>query len=144
MFYDHYESLEVHFSRSHYICPYDSCKAKCYVAFQTENELQAHLNIAHSRGNDQSKVNANALLGFTAADEESRRKTYNKPEEKKKLMDSEGVDFSYYFSSKYMNKHDRPATGRGGRGGRGRGEDRGRGGGRGRGRGRGRGDGGAE
>ena len=72
MFYNHYESLEVHFSRSHYICPYDICKSKCYVAFQTENELQAHLNIAHTRKVDQAKVNANALLGFTRADESER------------------------------------------------------------------------
>jgi len=41
------------------------------VAFQTENELQAHLNISHSRLSDQNKINANALLGFTAADEGS-------------------------------------------------------------------------
>ena len=64
MYYNDYESLERHFQRSHFICPYDSCKQKCYVAFQTENELQAHLNIAHSRKNEHTKVNASALLGF--------------------------------------------------------------------------------
>ena len=65
MWYDNYEKLEIHFSRSHFMCPYDSCRSKCYVAFQTESELQAHLNIAHTqRAVDQSKVNANALLGF--------------------------------------------------------------------------------
>ena len=76
------------------------------------------------------------------------------------MLDNEGVDFSYYFSARYLNKHDKsqPARGRGrgdrggrggaaaetGRGGRG-GDDRG---GRGRGRGdrggRGRGRGGAD
>lgn len=64
MFYDDYEKLEVHFSRSHFICPYDSCRQKCYVAFQTESELQAHLDIAHTRNAVQGNVNANALLGF--------------------------------------------------------------------------------
>jgi len=39
MFYDHYESLETHFSRSHFICPFPECRQKCYVAFQTESEL---------------------------------------------------------------------------------------------------------
>mmetsp|Transcript_17986 Transcript_17986/g.21135 ORF Transcript_17986/g.21135 Transcript_17986/m.21135 type:complete len:94 (-) Transcript_17986:215-496(-) len=33
MYYDSYERLEIHFSRSHFMCPYDSCKQKCYVAF---------------------------------------------------------------------------------------------------------------
>lgn len=105
MYYNHYESLEVHFSRSHYICPYDICKSKCYVAFQTENELQAHLNIAHTRKVDQAKVNANALLGFTRADETERaeaaaaeKRDRNKQEKQKKLLDNEGVDFGYYFS----------------------------------------------
>ena len=33
MFYDDYESLETHFSRSHFICPFPECRQKCYVAF---------------------------------------------------------------------------------------------------------------
>lgn len=65
MFYDNYERLEVHFSRSHFLCPYDMCKMKCYVAFETENELQAHITILHSTNNFmEAKVNANSLLGF--------------------------------------------------------------------------------
>ena len=71
MYYDNYESLEVHFSRSHFLCPYEQCKQKCYVAFATENELQAHLNIVHSRNTrDEGKVNANALLGFRDDDDD--------------------------------------------------------------------------
>ena len=33
MFYEGYESLEKHFAKTHYACPYDQCKQKCYVAF---------------------------------------------------------------------------------------------------------------
>jgi len=32
-YYKDYASLELHFSKSHFICPYDACKSKCYVAF---------------------------------------------------------------------------------------------------------------
>ena len=39
MYYDNYESLEIHFNRSHFSCPYEECRNKCYVAFQTESEL---------------------------------------------------------------------------------------------------------
>ena len=132
MFYDSYERLEVHFTRSHFICPYEQCKQKCYVAFQTENELQAHLNIVHTKKSVEAKVNANALLGFRVHDEEEKASsTYekrgkndknNKEDKKqKKLQDTEGVDFAYYFSQKYMNEHTKfTDRGRGrGRGGRG-------------------------
>lgn len=41
---------------------------KCFVAFLTEDELRAHLDIEHSKDNKKSgKVNANALLGFQVA-----------------------------------------------------------------------------
>ena len=152
MFYDNYESLEVHFSRSHFQCPYDSCREKCYVAFQTENELQAHLNIVHTKKFEQKNFNANALLGFSSAAGDDDGAGSSRPERKKpgklekftKLMDTEGVDFSYYFSKKYLNKFgganiDGSGRGRGGataargddRGGRGRGARGGRGRGRG-------------
>jgi len=29
------------------MCPYEQCKNKCYVAFRTEDELAAHVNIEH-------------------------------------------------------------------------------------------------
>lgn len=52
---------------------------KCFVAFKTEDELRAHLDIEHSNENKKSgKVNANALLGFQVSgtteelDEDSR------------------------------------------------------------------------
>ena len=63
VYYKDYESLERHFAMTHFLCPYETCKQKCYVAFQTENEMQAHMNIVH-KSKESTKVNANALLGF--------------------------------------------------------------------------------
>lgn len=79
MYYSDYPSLERHFSKSHYICPYDECKSKCYVAFETENEVKAHLEIKHQRGRTQtSNVNATALLGFKGAEDEEDKFTRKK------------------------------------------------------------------
>ena len=47
VYYKEYESLEKHFAQTHFLCPYEQCKLKCYVAFQTENEMKAHINIVH-------------------------------------------------------------------------------------------------
>lgn len=54
---------------THFLCPYEICKAKCYVAFKTEDELQTHVEIEHQGGAEVSKgkVKANALLGFSQA-----------------------------------------------------------------------------
>ena len=68
MYYTEYNSLEVHFRKSHFICPYVQCKAKCYVAFRSENELQAHLDIAH-RKSGESGVAAPSLMGFKVAEQ---------------------------------------------------------------------------
>jgi hypothetical protein len=68
MFYTDYASLEVHFRKSHFICPYVQCKAKCYVAFRSEDELQAHLDIAHRKSGGESGVAAPSLMGFKTAD----------------------------------------------------------------------------
>jgi len=68
IYYKDYKSLEIHFSKTHFLCPYEMCKLKCFVAFKTEDELRAHLDIEHSNDNKKSgKVNANALLGFQVA-----------------------------------------------------------------------------
>ena len=40
---------------THYICPYEICKAKCYVAFKTEDELRTHLDIEHSMSSGAQK-----------------------------------------------------------------------------------------
>jgi len=121
--YKDYPSLEIHFAKSHYLCPYEQCKAKCYVAFQSESEVQVHLDLVHKK-QDLSKVNANSLLSFGYDDDDERKK--KKQVEATKINDDEGVDFGFYFSTKYQMIHggkrrdQRPAT-RGGRG-RGRGE----------------------
>jgi len=39
VYYKSYENLEIHFKMTHHTCPYEICKAKCYVAFKTEDEL---------------------------------------------------------------------------------------------------------
>ena len=111
MFYDSYERLEIHFSRTHFLCPYEQCKQKCYVAFETENELQAHISIVHSTKVSDAKVSANALLGFRGDDESGvagSRDQRNAQNKKKpmKMLDNEGVDFSWYFSKKYMFQQD--------------------------------------
>lgn len=74
------------------------------MAFQTENEVKAHLDIMHNRNRSATNtVNATALLGFKAEDDyelEDRKKKIVK-KERVALQDSEGVDFKYYFTNKY-------------------------------------------
>ena len=105
MYYKDYLSLEVHFGKSHFLCPYEECKSKCYVAFKSESEMISHINILHKKSNSTSAViNANALLGFGggAADEEEKPKQKGfKKDERPKLQDKEGVDFNFYFTQKY-------------------------------------------
>lgn len=107
MHYDDYESLEKHFAKSHFLCPYDECKGKCYVAFKSEDELVSHIDMVHRRDRSEksSVINANALLGFSMDTQQEsikkeEKKKYQK-EEKPKLKDEEGADFSFWFSTKY-------------------------------------------
>ena len=55
VYYKEYQNLETHFKMTHYICPYEICKAKCYVAFKTEDELRTHLDIEHSMSSGAQK-----------------------------------------------------------------------------------------
>ena len=112
MYYKNYDSLEIHFAKSHFICPYQECKSKCYVAFQTESELKTHMELVHSRRANKGQVNATALLGFKQDDDEEPQfagKRGGKPFKKEKivLQDKEGVDFRYYFGQKYQMCHSR-------------------------------------
>lgn len=122
--YKDYNSLEVHFAKSHYLCPYEQCKSKCYVAFRTESEVQVHLDLVH-KNKDLSKVNANSLLSFGYDEDKYDAQKKREKAEKPKINDDEGVDFGFYFSRKYQMAHNNTARGgkdRGrGRGGRGRG-----------------------
>jgi len=99
-FYKDYNSLEVHFSKSHYLCPYEQCKSKCYVAFRTESEMMVHLDLVHKK-KDSTKVNANSLLSF-GFDDENFDKKKKKQDDAPKIQDDEGVDFGFYFSLKYQ------------------------------------------
>jgi hypothetical protein len=102
-YYSDYPSLEKHFNQSHYLCPYEDCKNKCYVAFQSQNELKAHTEMVHTaRGNKVASHNVNSWLNFKDDDEDSgvgRRPKVQKP--RNELKDKEGVDFSFFFSQKY-------------------------------------------
>lgn len=73
IYYKEYNNLESHFGLTHHICPYEMCKAKCYVAFKTEDELRTHLDIEHASVTTvqtKGKVKANALLGFIEANKD--------------------------------------------------------------------------
>jgi len=121
IYYNEYTNLEAHFSLSHFICPYEICKAKCYVAFKTEDELRAHLEIDHRQGG-KDKVKANALLGFQVGDDDEeevgnsdsrggRGRGGNRGRggrggkgsrfDANPIKDTEGVDFGFYFGPKY-------------------------------------------
>lgn len=74
VYYSEYANLERHFTKSHFICPLEECKEKCYVAFKSEDELKAHLDITHNFASQQKqgkKVNANVLLGFKQAERDA-------------------------------------------------------------------------
>ena len=88
------------------------------MAFRTENELQAHLDIVHREKGD--KVNANALLSFASEPEDeadSHRgrggrgrggrggRGGRQEKEENFIKDTEGIDFSFYFSDKYNKVH---------------------------------------
>ena len=119
VYYNAYDNLETHFRLTHFLCPYEICKAKCYVAFKTEDELQTHIEIEHQGGAAASKgkVKANALLGFSQAaksDSDDERDDNNRGGRGKgrggrgrgdkndrtrvEIKDKEGIDFNYYFS----------------------------------------------
>lgn len=117
VYYADYENLEKHFEATHFICPFDECKAKCYVAFKTEDELRTHIELVHSfgkaTGKKDGKVNAKALLGFDVIEdreaqqeqEDNVRKGRKRNKEfnnKTELKDKEGVNFNYYFGEKYQ------------------------------------------
>lgn len=100
VYYGSYLNLENHFAWSHHLCPYENCKSKCYVAFRTEDELKAHLQIEHR--SREKQITANGLLGFDYEKDQKKRK-----EVKVEIKDTEGVDFSFYFSEKYSMIHDK-------------------------------------
>ena len=41
-FYSNYDSLEVHYKISHYICSDPTCLAKKFIAFRSAEELRVH------------------------------------------------------------------------------------------------------
>lgn len=106
-YYSDYIKLEIHFQKSHFLCPYDDCKSKCYVAFQTENELKAHNEIIHMKKAINQSANVNSWLNFKDDDDENTSKFKKVKQPKNVLKDNEGIDFHYYFTQKYQMVHSR-------------------------------------
>ncbi len=42
VYYRDYHDLELHFQKSHYLCPNEICREKCFVVFGTLEELHIH------------------------------------------------------------------------------------------------------
>ena len=62
-YYKHYDSLEVHYKMSHYICNDANCLAKKFIAFKTAEELRLHRIQYHDR-NSIKKIDVKELCGF--------------------------------------------------------------------------------
>jgi len=41
-YYKNYDSLEIHYKMSHYICSDELCLAKKFIAFKNADELRVH------------------------------------------------------------------------------------------------------
>lgn len=41
-YYNNYDSLEIHYKMSHYICSDKNCLAKKFIAFRSAEELKVH------------------------------------------------------------------------------------------------------
>jgi hypothetical protein len=83
IYYSAYSNLENHFAWSHFLCPYEICKARCYVAFRTEEELKTHLDIEHKM-KEAGKIRADGLLGFEYNDNENSNNNKKWPGKEKK------------------------------------------------------------
>lgn len=102
IFYGEYPGLETHFDQTHFLCPDSDCKSKCYVAFKTSEELAQHTMQFHQYNDqmDQRSFQNNNLLGFYSGQDEVTVK------KEIKFKDSEGVDFSWFFTDSYKVKVD--------------------------------------
>jgi hypothetical protein len=92
MYYAKYENLATHFKMSHYMCNYPECVEKCFIAYKTQDELDRHVNQAHTGG---AKKGTRILtVGPMVVEEE-------------KIVDKEGIDFSNRVSLEdFVNQTD--------------------------------------
>ena len=75
-YYCNYESLNIHFKSSHFICKERDCIEKCFIAFRTQDDLEKHMHEVHKH----PKKKLYLLID-----------TYEKPPE---IQDKEGNNFS--------------------------------------------------
>lgn len=68
-FYKDYKGLEQHFDKTHYLCPDKTCKANCYIAFSTPEELTHHTAMIHQGQKVQDGAANSLLLGFSNLEE---------------------------------------------------------------------------
>ena len=64
LFYHNYSSLERHFNMTHYMCQDANCRAACYVAFRTPEELTMHQVQVHQKQVEKQVQAQEFLLGF--------------------------------------------------------------------------------
>lgn len=76
-YYGAYKNLDTHFKMSHYSCPEEVCKEKCFIAFRTRGELDKHMTSVHKKEGNQT---THVLLRDNGVDDT--------------IKDNEGVDIS--------------------------------------------------
>ncbi|EGR30194.1 zinc finger protein, putative [Ichthyophthirius multifiliis] len=99
IFYKSYQALEKHFRISHYICEEKSCQEKCFTAFKTSVDLEAHNIKVHNHQSSKkvalNQMNIQVLTGFEYGQQgESKFKTRDGM-----IKDKEGVNFEAQFLS---------------------------------------------
>eukprot|EP00826_Nyctotherus_ovalis_P057110 TRINITY_DN77_c0_g1_i12.p1 TRINITY_DN77_c0_g1~~TRINITY_DN77_c0_g1_i12.p1 ORF type:complete len:500 (+),score=143.66 TRINITY_DN77_c0_g1_i12:211-1710(+) len=96
VFYKDYGELEVHFQKSHYVCGNEQCRAKCFVAFGTVQELHLHNYKEHGTAAPGKGLKLDALkVGLF---------TFGPHAAEKPNDDGVGTDFGYYFSNEYYRQ----------------------------------------
>eukprot|EP01022_Parablepharisma_sp_SALTPOND_P015103 TRINITY_DN2107_c0_g1_i1.p2 TRINITY_DN2107_c0_g1~~TRINITY_DN2107_c0_g1_i1.p2 ORF type:complete len:721 (-),score=101.04 TRINITY_DN2107_c0_g1_i1:11556-13718(-) len=97
MYYKDYKDLELHFQKSHYLCPNETCRAKCFVVFGTLEELHIHNHKEHGGFGPSKGLKLDALkVGLFSSGEDIPTKD--------EVNDGVGVDFSQYFSPEYYSR----------------------------------------
>ena len=64
-YFPDYDRLEEHFSKEHYLCPYQECLEKKFVVFETQMDLQAHKLSEHGESSRGREARIVDLSNFT-------------------------------------------------------------------------------
>lgn len=62
-YYKNYDSLEIHYKISHYICSDQECLNKKFIAFKNAEELKVHKMQTHDKSSNK-KIDIKQLCGF--------------------------------------------------------------------------------